>query len=184
MKRISLVGYFGILAGSLVLAWLTWVEGPKAPSDKATIFPCGKGDIVKLAYAAADRTVTISKRESRYSGEPSWWVEVVRPSPSAAVKGSQAAQGKSADEAGVPEGSLPSGASPVPSSRASGRRSTCSATSEASPRSPGPSSRRAGAPASPSSTRARRRRAFADSKSMRWPAAAANRTASISRTRR
>jgi hypothetical protein len=113
MKRISLVGYFGILAGSLVLAWLTWVEGPKAPSDKATIFPCGKGDIVKLAYAAADRTVTISKRESRYSGEPSWWVEVVRPSPSAAVKGSQAAQGKSADEAGVPEGSLPSGASPV-----------------------------------------------------------------------
>ena len=113
MKRISLVGYFGTLVGCLALAYLTWVQGPKAPGARVTIFPCSKGDIVKLTYAAADRTVTFSKRKSRDSGGASWWVEVVRPSASAAAKGSDAAQGTSADEADAPEGSLPSGASPV-----------------------------------------------------------------------
>ena len=61
MKRVSLLLYLGILSASLALAYLTWVQEPKKPSDKVPIFSCKKGGILKLTYEAKDRTVTFSK---------------------------------------------------------------------------------------------------------------------------
>ncbi len=113
MKRVSLVGYLGILAGSLLLAYLTWVGGPKTPGAAVTIFPCSQGPIVKLTYAAADRTVTLSKRKSRYSGEPSWWVEIVHPPPSKAPKDAHAVKGTGPDETSAADEPPPSGAASV-----------------------------------------------------------------------
>lgn len=78
MKRVSLVLYLGILLASLALAYLTWVEKPKAPGERVTILPCKKGGILQLTYKAKDETVTFSKKKSRYSGESSWWVEIAR----------------------------------------------------------------------------------------------------------
>jgi hypothetical protein len=91
MKRVSLLLYLGILLASLALAYLTWVEKPKKPGEKVTVLPCKKGDILRLAYEAKDRTVTFSKKKSRYSGESAWWVEIAR-SPEAPDAGASPAR--------------------------------------------------------------------------------------------
>lgn len=112
MKRLSLIGYFGILLASLVLAYLTWVQEPKKPGGGVSIFPCEKGDILKITYETKTQTVTFSRRKSRYSGEFSWWVETVEHREAADAGEAGGAEGAGRREA-APEGpDAPEEASP------------------------------------------------------------------------
>ena len=78
MKRTSLVLYLGLLLVSLVLAYLTWVQEPKKAGGRVPVLRCKKGEIRKITYETKDRTVRFSKRKNPYSGESSWWAEIVQ----------------------------------------------------------------------------------------------------------
>ena len=93
MRRASLVFYLGVLLASLALAYFTWVAEPKSSGDGIPAFRCKKGDLVRLTYAAGDRTVTFSKKKSRYSEEASWWIEAVPFSGASAAETVEAAGG-------------------------------------------------------------------------------------------
>jgi hypothetical protein len=78
MKRIPPIAYLAVLLISLVLAYLTWTEGPQKPGGKSTVLECGKGELQKIALREKERKVVYTQRKSSWSGETVWWVEASR----------------------------------------------------------------------------------------------------------
>jgi hypothetical protein len=78
MKRIPLLVYLVVLLVSLVLAYVTWTEGPKKPEGDATLLACGKGEIRKITLREKERKVVFDRRKSAWTGETVWWVEALR----------------------------------------------------------------------------------------------------------
>lgn len=94
MKRISLILYLGVLLVSLALAYLTWTREPATPEKMVAILRCKGADLKGLVLETEKRTISVSSRVNRHSGEPHWWVEVSRLPFSAAPKEQEAETGE------------------------------------------------------------------------------------------
>jgi len=78
MKRIPPIVYLAVLLISLVLAYLTWTEGPPKPGGKTPVLECDKGDLQRLTLREKERKVIYEQRKNAWSGDTVWWVEAYR----------------------------------------------------------------------------------------------------------
>ncbi|MEW6440364.1 MAG: hypothetical protein AB1640_05445 [bacterium] len=88
MKRLGPLPYLVVLLLSLGAAYLTWTRAPQKAQERVPVATFEKKDLLGLELQSKNRTVSLSRQKSGYSGDSFWWVKMEGPA-SAAKSGEQ-----------------------------------------------------------------------------------------------